>query len=104
MSTTVGARFDDDTIAELDRRAKAAGVTRTEIVAALVRETLDSVPVPPGLQVLELSTSQFASLGQTAERLGLTVMEAMQRFLKERIEREFIEERQRQVKPPKVYG
>jgi hypothetical protein len=70
------------------------GSNRQEKIVALIERGLR---VPEGLETLILSTSQIASLDQTAQRWGLTRIEAMQRILKERILREFTEERQRQL-------
>lgn len=102
MTTPTSIRFDDPTLARLDARAEADGVSRQQLVISLVTQALDAPPVPAGLEVLLLSTSQIASLDQTAARMGLTRIEAIQRFIKQRIEREFIEERQRQMRPEKL--
>jgi hypothetical protein len=88
---SVTIRVDDETLAAIDTRE---GSSRQEKILSLVERGLK---VPEGLETLILSTSQIASLDQTAQRWGLTRIEAMQRILKERILREFTEERQRQL-------
>jgi hypothetical protein len=78
----------------LERIGEREGMTRTEIVIELLGRGLQ---LAPGLEVLLLSTSQIASLDQTAERWGMTRVEAVQRILKERIRREWVDERNRQL-------
>jgi hypothetical protein len=88
---TVTVRLEDELLERIDARE---GSSRQEKVVALIDRGLK---VPEGLETLMLSTSQIASLDQTAARWGLSRVEAMQRILSERILREFTEERQRQL-------
>jgi Arc/MetJ-type ribon-helix-helix transcriptional regulator len=89
-TTSITVRLDDELLADVDAREGS----RSDVVKAALERGLK---VPEGLETLILSTSQIASLDQTAQRWGLTRIEAMQRILKERILREFTEERQRQL-------
>jgi hypothetical protein len=77
----------------VDETADREGVKRTELLVELVEQGLNA----RGLSAVMLSTSEIASLDQTAGRLGLTRVQAIERFLRERINREFVEERQRQA-------
>jgi hypothetical protein len=88
---SVTIRVDDETLAAIDARE---GSSRQEKISGLVEQGLT---IREGLETVMLSTSQIASLDQTAQRWGLSRIEAMQRILKERVLREFTEERQRQL-------
>jgi hypothetical protein len=88
---SVTIRVDDETLAAIDARE---GSSRQEKISSLVEQGLT---IREGLETVMLSTSQIASLDQTAQRWGLSRIEAMQRILKERVLREFTEERQRQL-------
>jgi metal-responsive CopG/Arc/MetJ family transcriptional regulator len=93
VSTPVTVRLDDELLAEVD----AQPGSRSEAIINLLTVALSGERVPEGLERLMLSTSQIASLDQTAERWGMSRIEAIERIVKERILREFTEERQRQV-------
>lgn len=97
MSTPVTVRLDDDLLALVD----AEEGSRSEAIVELLRLALTGEKVPEGLDRVLLSESQIASLDQTAQRLGLSRQGAIERFLKERILKEFVEERQRQIGRPK---
>jgi hypothetical protein len=88
---TVTVRLEDGLLERIDERE---GSSRQEKIVALIGHALDA---PPGLKPLMLSRSQIASLDQTAERWGVTRLEAIERILTERIRRELTEERQRQL-------
>lgn len=100
MSTPITFRVDDELLAQID----AEEGSRSEAVVELVKLALSGERVPEGLDRLMLSTSQIQSLDQTAARWGVSRLEAMERMLKERILREFVEERQRQIKHLKPVG
>jgi hypothetical protein len=92
---SVTVRLDD----ELGERVDAAeGASRQEKIVGLIERGLDAAP---GLKAVLLSETQIASLDQTAARMGLTREAAIELFLKERILKEFVEERQRQIGRPK---
>jgi hypothetical protein len=88
---SVTIRVADETLAAIDARE---GASRQEKLTGLVERALQ---IPEGVEALMLSTSQIASLDQTAARWGVSRIEAMQRILSERILREFTQERQRQA-------
>jgi predicted DNA-binding protein len=92
-ASPTSVRLPEPLLARVDEVAGAEGIKRTELLTELVEQGLNA----RGLDRLMLSTSQIASLDQTAARWGLSRVEAMQRILSERILREFTEERQRQL-------
>ena len=88
---SITVRLDDELLARVDG---ADGSSRQEKILSLVQRGLDT---PDGLKPVLLSTSQIASLDQTAARMGLTREETIHRFLTERILREFVDERNKQL-------
>ncbi|HMF62079.1 MAG TPA: hypothetical protein VK595_16985 [Vicinamibacterales bacterium] len=82
-----------DEAAELLRvRAEQRGIPPSELVTKML-----SGDVPAETPLIELTKSQIASMDQTAERAGLTRKAWIEKALKERIAREYVQERQKQV-------
>ena len=117
MVVQMKVRCEDVLQTRLEELAVSRGVSRNQLVVdeleALVgRGTTGGTTRPSGttsgttdltpearaaLPVLQLSTSQLACLDQLAERAGVERVELMSRYLGERVRREFIEDRQRQM-------
>lgn len=87
----VTLRLDDELLAKVDTQE---GSSRQEkVLAALER----GVSIPDGLEALMLSKAQITCLDQLADRAGLSRIELLARYVGERLNREFVEDRQRQM-------
>ena len=108
-------RLDEDLAARLGAYASERDVSETVVVESALASLLDArgsvpglrvVPGPgdSGLQKLMLSSSQVASLDQTAARWGVSRVGALERIVRERVLKEFVDERNRQAfdKQPRV--
>lgn len=107
-SVQIHVRCGEGLPAALDALADERGVSRNQLIVGELERvisppskrgtTADVVPpsgATSGLPVPQLSTSELACLDQLAARAGVGRVELMARFLRERLRREFIEDRQR---------
>jgi hypothetical protein len=106
-------RCDEEFLPRVDELAGRRELSRNQLVLAVLEAAIagditpavispagaasDITPERASLPILQLSTSQLACLDQLAERAGVERVELMSRYLGERVRREFIEDRQRQM-------
>lgn len=97
MTTPASFRLEDDLIARLGARSEDEGISRNELVARYLEHGLKTA----GLDTVILSTSEIACLDQLAERAGTTRAALSSRYLRERLRREFTDERHRLLQDAK---
>jgi predicted transcriptional regulator len=97
MTQVLTLRVSDELMAAIESEAKVREVSKTETAVKLISDRLGpEVPEQvQGMEVLRLSTSQIACMDQLAERAEVTRIELMRRWLSERLNREFVDNRNR---------
>lgn len=82
-------RLSRELLDQLSEKAEADGVSRSDLIARLIAVGLRA----DGLGTVVLSTSEIACLDQLAERAGTTRVDLSVRYLRERLRREFVDDR-----------
>jgi predicted transcriptional regulator len=95
--TTLSVRAEDELIARLDAQAEQDGVSRSELVIRYLEHGLKTA----GLDTVILSTSEIQCLDQLAERADTTRAALSSRYLRERLRREFVDDRNRLLQDAK---
>lgn len=86
----ISLRTSDELAERLAAEAEAKGLSRNDLILAYIDHGLKTY----GLKTLELSTSELQCLDQLAAIRGVTRLELMARFLRQRLKREFVARRQ----------
>jgi predicted DNA-binding ribbon-helix-helix protein len=89
VTTPASFRLEDGLLARLSARAEAEKVSRNELIVRLLEHGLKT----EGLETVLLSTSEIECLDLLAERQGKTRAQLSSRFLRERLRREFVDDR-----------
>jgi predicted transcriptional regulator len=92
----IGVSFEPETVDALDALAAREDTTRQALIdrgvaLALAGAGREQTPV------LTLSTSQIECLDELAERTGVPRVDLMRRWLTERLNREFVNDRNRKL-------
>lgn len=82
-------RLPRELLDQLSAKAEEDGVSRSDLIARLVAVGLRA----DGLDTVILSTSEITCLDQLAERAGTTRVDLSVRYLRERLRREFVDDR-----------
>jgi hypothetical protein len=85
----ISLRTSDELAEKLATKAEAEGLSRNDLIVRYCEHGLRT----EGLGTLLLSVSQIACLDQLAARAGMTRMALIQRYLSERLRREFVDDR-----------
>lgn len=90
-------RLPQDLLDQLTAKAEADGVSRGELIARLIAVGFRA----DGLDTVILSTSEIACLDQLAERADTTRVDLSVRYIRERLRREFVADRNRLLQDSK---
>jgi predicted transcriptional regulator len=90
-------RLDDELLERLDARAEQTNTSRNELIARLLDVGLKA----DGLDTVILSTSEIQCLDQLAARADTTRAALSSRYLRERLRREFVDDRNRLLQDAK---
>lgn len=97
----VGLSFETDTLEKLDAMAEAQDVTRQALINTGIEMVLKGGAKS---ELLMLSVSQIACMDQLAARAGVSRVELMHRWLTQRLNREYVDDRNAKLQTAGVNG